>query len=459
MKKKTHPGTPYSQSDLGLDDDAWATLTTYVETIEAALREEVTAGRGVEAVEENPPRITEAGFDPGGWVGLYPGDVTIVPRHLSDDEYRALLDETQDWVEVIGATTIAATLPLSTELLVDVRARLAAYSEALIELTETLRAHRLPVEVQRTRHRGFVPEGRPLFDATMRESAQGSRQVVSEQTRFSFDTLLNHLLVRFHVELLGEMQELAGQYDYYRTAFERQIDYHEGFVGTGIPSQLVDQAVETDFASPAVLAEARRQATDEMAEVVDLWEAFQRDLSMQLTLSNQLNTAVKPISKLYELWCLRIVLKTLTDLTGATPTRSDTIAGMYHFGDSMVLHYNRALRTHSRYFRKNLGVSTGKPDFALEVDGTLTWIGDAKFKDKVRQDDYRRFLTYLVDLLGPDRESSILYVADDPLGTTFVRDYPIRHTSVRPRTREQASSHLTSTLNQALASENHETSK
>jgi hypothetical protein len=432
MRIETHPGNPYDRSTLGLTETEWERLRRYVDSINEALSDDVTTGGGVEEVEEPPPRFTSEGFDPGGWVGMYPGEVTVVPRHLSQEEYEQMLGDTQAWIEVIGASTIAASLPLSTDILIDARARYAAYSEALIELTEMIQAHRLPVEVQRTRQTGIEPEGRPLFDATIQASARGSRHVVSEELTFSFDTLLNHLLVRFHIDLLGEMQELAQEYPYYRAAFEHQIAYHEGFVATGIPNQLVEQAINTDFTSPALIAEARRGATAHMAEVVDLWEAFQHQIGMEVTLSNNLNTAVKPVSKIYELWCLKTLLDSLEQVTGITPTTRDSIDKVYRFEDSLKLHYNRYLGHHSQYLNPNLGVTPGEPDFAIEVDGEIVWIGDAKFKTNVRGADYRRFLVYLVDLLTPEQVSTILYVGENPPDTTYIRDYPIEHFPLRP---------------------------
>ncbi|MFC5972653.1 hypothetical protein ACFPYI_15055 [Halomarina salina] len=434
----------YSQSDLGLDDEEWGALQHYIDTITTALEDEVTNARGVEGVEEAPPSIDSNEFNPGGWVGLFPGDVIVVASHLSTDEYEVLLQETQKWVEIIGATTFEAAFPLSPELLLDFRTQLAAYSKALIELSESLRNQRLPVEVQRTQNRGLEPQGRPLFGETMREAARGSQQVVSEEVKFSFDTVLNHLLVRFHIDLLTEMQALSESYAYYESAFASQVSYHEDFVNTGIPSRFVDKAVERDFTAPDVIAEARREASGSMAEIIDLWEAFQRDIGMELSLSRNLNTAVKPISKLYELWCLGILLDTLTEVCGRPPKSPESINREYRFGDGVRLHYNRSLGRFSQYFKDELGIRNGpgQPDFALEIDGEIAWIGDAKFKTEVRLADYRRFLAYVVDLLHPDKPSSILYASEESKGQKRVRDYDIDHIALRPNTRVKARSDL-----------------
>jgi hypothetical protein len=189
-----------------------------------------------------------------------------------------------------------------------------------------------------------------------------------------------------------------------------------------------------------------------MAEIVDLWEAFQRDVGMELSLSSNLNTAVKPISKLYELWCLGVLLDTLAEVCGRSPKNSESVNREYRFGERVRLHYNRSLGRFSQYFKDELGIQNGpgQPDFALEVDGEIVWVGDAKFKTEVRLGDYRRFLAYVVDLLHPDEPSSILYVSEEPKGQKRVRDYDIDHIGLRPDARERAQADLLSAFEPLL---------
>lgn len=99
MPIKTH--SRQTQTELGLTSEEWDVLYDYVKEIEGALEAETTDIGGVEEVEEDPPSIDSNGFSPGGWVGLYPGGVTVVPRHISEPEYETLLNETQKWIEII----------------------------------------------------------------------------------------------------------------------------------------------------------------------------------------------------------------------------------------------------------------------------------------------------------------------------------------------------------------------
>ncbi len=433
----------YSQTDLNLSDTDWEGLVSYIESINEALDEAQAERPRSERIEVPPPKITENGFSPGGWVGEYPANITVKPYRLEDGEFESMLSDIQGWAEIVGADTISASMPLSNEILLDKRTRLAGYSRALIEYTENILAHRLPIEVNRTRKRETSPQGRPVMEETIKQRAQGGRDVVTEQVEFSFETLPNYLLVRFHIELANQMQELAGRFSYYRNAFENQIQYHEEFTQEGVPSQLVDKALQTEFSNPRILSKVRRQVSGEMADVVDLWEAFQREISMEVELASNLNSAIKPMSKTYELWCLSLIDQVLTEIVGRGDNDQQKLSGVIKYGSSVKLYYNRSIATHSNHLWPGMGIKPGEPDFAIEVGRQLAWVGDAKYKtwDTLDLADYRRFITYLVDLLPDDRTGSILYI-DDSSGSfrreQSFRNFNIEHVAVRPRTNKRA---------------------
>lgn len=130
------------------------------------------------------------------------------------------------------------------------------------------------------------------------------------------------------------------------------------------------------------------------------------------------------------------MLEIITEIVGLEPERS-VIKREYRFGNGLRLHYNRSLGTHSKYLRDNLNVGPGQPDFALEIEDNIVWLGDAKFKTDVKLSDYQRFITYLIDLLPPESDSMIFYVEDEPKGKRKVRDYSINHISLRPASQNQ----------------------
>ena len=110
-----------------------------------------------------------------------------------------------------------------------------------------------------------------------------------------------------------------------------------------------------------------------------------------------------------------------------------------------------SLRSFSKYFDDSLGIpGPGRPDFAIAAGNEIRWIGDAKFKEDVKRADYRRFLAYVVDLLGPERPSSVLYIGPGSDASAYIRDYEIKHTSLRPRTDQRGRQTLRTTIEQAV---------
>lgn len=425
-----------SQSALGKTDEEWESLSSFLTRIQGPLKAQLSNYN----IEEKPPRITRNDeFEPGGWVGTYPGGILVTPRweKITRPEYEQMMDDIRGWTEILGAPTITSVLPFSPDILMDARSLAESYSRHLIELTEILLAHRPPVKTNLTSEKGATATGRPLFVETMREQAIGSQQVVSQRVEFSFETLPNLLLTRFHADVAGRLRELTQENDYFKNELERKLAYHIDFVETGIPGDLLEESLEIDFLAPEILSKTRRLSPPEMEELVDLWEAYQEQLSLHFDLLDRLETAVKPMSKVYELWCLTVLLEVLEELTGTTASPPEGFPAVFSYGPQVRLHYNRSLPTHSRYFRE-LNVHSGIPDFALEVNREVVWIGDAKYRhlSNVGQDDYQRFLSYVIDYIQPGKpaHASILFAGAGPehqIHTTH--EYEISRMKLRPR--------------------------
>lgn len=445
----------YSKLDRGtsqLTDEQWRELQTYIEDLKKGLDRTTEELPGVERPDDRLPQITNSWFKPWGWIGEYPGSVRVRANQFDETEEQQLLNDVAGWATMIGGTTFQAAFPLGADVLVDHRDHIAGYSQALIELTEELTSGRLPTTVNKTRNQGHAPDGRPVFQETMQATARGSSEIVTESLEFSFDTPANHLLIQFHATLAERMRTLSESYQLYADAFERQLRYHDRFLTKPIPQQLFDTAITADLTKPGVLSELRHGSTGPMTEIVDLWEAFQRNRSLELEIRNHLNTAVKPISKVFELWCLGHLLETLEEITGSGMFTSK-IKGRYRFGNEVELHYNRALDDYSEYLAKEFGVNPGEPDFALLRGDEVVWIGDAKCStwNSLELKSYQRFFSYLLDLLEEGRTGSLLYVDTNyGISNRQVRGYMVEHIPIRPTDTETGLSAIESRLMSAL---------
>ncbi|WP_049889193.1 hypothetical protein [Natronolimnohabitans innermongolicus] len=428
----------YQVDDLAVDDETLAYLENRVWTLKEVVNSEYNGG--IEEFEEGPPTLKNGVFNPGGWVGEFVEGVSVSPRHLSDDQFKQIVADVQDWTEVIGPETIAASLQFSPDLLLDQKARLSPYSRALETLTEQVLSHRLPVRVENELERHLSPRGQIDVLRTAQEKARRSQQVVSRRTRFHLDSLPNLLLVRFHVAVASELARIIDTHEHYEQVLANRLAYHRSVLERSPFDRLIDQSLETTLSSPEVIDEARSQAGTDFQHIIDLWEGFLRNVNLELALSADFNSALKPMSKTYELWVLRHLLEVTSELAGDSGI-AHPIQGEYHIGE-YVVHYNQkpskptggrfgeevTTPFTSRYFEPNLGRSVGEPDFAISYEGETIWIGDAKFKSSPDLDDVRQVLSYAVDLIPASRggAASLLYANSACIRTGGpVQDYQL----------------------------------
>jgi len=431
----------YTQQELGLSNSEWQELRDFLDTHRAGFK----TARQAASSELQPPAIKPnqndvPAFTPNDWIGSYPCGLTVVADKFDQQEFQILQNDVAGWLEVLGPGTARALLPYFPERLHKLESLLLSYSQRLMSHTEAVFAGRPPVTTQRTRETSREPRGRPLIPATARERASGSQAIVSERITFTSDTLPNRLLVRFHAELASQLSQIASTSDALASEVTTRQDYHHTFATQRFDDPDLDAALETEFADPDVLAETRQLADGHMNDIIDLWEAYHADLTMQLDISEGFAATLKPLSKLYELWVLRQLLSYLTALIGLDWTQTTSALTTFKLGPDIRLQYDTSIKRHSRYLRAFAG-NPGRPDFAIETktsDGwTVQWIGDAKNKSTngIDGNDAERFLRYLTDCLPAGRDTiGTLYCATGPqrdaVGTT---DYTIEFQRTRPQ--------------------------
>jgi predicted component of viral defense system (DUF524 family) len=293
----------------------------------------------------------------------------------------------------------------------------------------------------------------------MQQAARQTGEVVSRKVLFTPDSPENRLLVRFHTQLAALMEELSDEHAYYEQLFGDQLTYHRELLSQEPFVRLREAALETDFSDPETLQQLRTRADARFELIVDLWEAFLEQVNLELAAVSSFTTALKPLSKTYELWCLRLLVEALEELTDSTPRQE--IRGTYRFADQITLHYNQragsAANTDSglvsQYFKPILGTTSGDPDFAVSQDDQVVWVGDAKFMTEVGLDEYRQLLSYAVDLLPPEGgyPGTLLYChpSDSEIGGD-VQEYEITAKTVHPNHQVSSSGALNAQLQNAL---------
>lgn len=429
-----------SRAELGLTREEWQELTDFIDEIHPS----ITTARREMDIEAPPPTISatdqqsEAGvFDPGGWVGQYPCGVSVYPKKLTTTEYESILDSVAGWLEICDVPTAGAVLPLFHNDVQEWRSVLLGYSQAVLSYTEDALAERPPISVDRRTKRGPKPQGNIDFRQTLQRRARGLTDVVYDTTTFSMDHPFNLLLIQFHAAVGQELAQLAAASTVMTDSIRAHQKYHSQLLQSTFPESLVSKSTDCEINSPTFLERVRRESQSHLSGLVDLWESFCQHRALSIDFDRQLNLGIKPASKLYELWVLSEVLGIIQESTGERPETADGNLNMITIGSDLCLYYNTAISEHSRFLATELGSHPGRPDYALEKDGEIVWIGDAKYSPErnINLKSYQRLLSYTVDLMQADGQStaSIIHVDRDASPICIeTEDYRLTQASLRP---------------------------
>lgn len=446
-----------TQAELGLSDEEWAELDAFLKSLHPRI-EDLRDSQGI--AMSGPEIITEAGraqprFAPKGWIGRYPGDITVRPDKLTQEEFRHLKRDIAGWCEVWDIPTASVVLPIFQQEAQDDRAVLMGYSRALRDYTERALSGRPPVKVTQTVESGPVPDGPLKFEETIQKRATGAQEVVYDTVNFSFESPVNMLLVRFHAELAKAFADLAQRSMILTERFQQRQKYHEEFIQTGLPVDLLDESIRMDFHDPLALDRVRSDLPDELHGLLDLWESFQQRQAMAIDYREQLDIGVKPISTLYELWLLRLFFDCLEEILGQTPEPIGDGFQQFAFGSEVTLYYNTVLEEYSKFLIPEMNTHPGRPDFLIEVQDKLVFVGDAKFKYKstIDLDDSRQLLSYMIDLLPAKEKSSaaICYIGEcDEPSRTQTDSFTVANIPLRPHQSDGQLQYLRRTLRNCL---------
>ncbi|ELZ45635.1 hypothetical protein C464_11975 [Halorubrum coriense DSM 10284] len=411
---ETYGAHTRSGPNHSIADDNWAQLQSYLTNV----RDTVDAVRRSQGIEEDPPTIRRDNrFMPHGWVGSYPGGVDVVPDKVSEETYNRFLTESRGFIESIGLNTAEAVLPFAPDVLEDARALYLRYSESCLELTEPLLAARLPITVEPETYVGHELRGTPDFATTVVKRSQGRRVTASTSVHFSIETLGTRLLYQFNYVLRERLRDLRDTFDIDTPQVRQRIAYHDGVCRERLPAQLTRQPATELFLDADEIATLQDEATDQIADLANLWAAYKQRLSTELDPSKRYDAAIKPASKVFELWCLVQILNALRGRFGqeTRPDAGTTFPKRFIFDDRITLHYDRSKTSDSRYIKPLLRPApnrrAGAPDFMIEIDGDIRWIADAKFQNATDIDlgGAQRFLSYVTDYLPDTGGASTLF--------------------------------------------------
>ncbi|MEM4193202.1 MAG: hypothetical protein QXK55_00930 [Nitrososphaeria archaeon] len=289
--------------------------------------------------------------------------------------------------------------------------------------------------------------GKPFWKEIISLRAKNSELLASRKIEFNLKTLPNLLLTRFHAELLNDMNKFLIKVGDVQSSFlenwRKLRSYHEEFLISEPWSSFLQESMEINFENLELLEKIRRRAKGEVNEIVTLCEGYIADKKFLTDYGKMFDTALKPLSKIYELWCL----KKLCEILEIDPRNVRELPCKLPFelqDKKSVLYYNigEGLKEYSGIMRKIEGVGIGRPDFLIISDKKIVCIMDAKCKTELGTEDMQRILSYLLDYMYPAQNKMVALIfyltrIHDNIKQIKVKDCNIYLIPMRPTTYEQ----------------------
>lgn len=440
-------------------------------------------------IEEGPPSLSvdRRVFDPGGWVGAYylgeeSRRIVVRPHKIDPEEFETIRRDITGWFELMGAPFVEGFFQIYSSELLDRLTLSSIYSRFLILVTESLVGSRPPRRMTSERYVGTELRGRPDWKGTVSLRGKDPTFMVSRRIEFVYRTTLNLLFTRFHADLASNLSQAPK--DSVIQPLAREIDikraYHTDFLYSEPYRSLFEEALMFDPYDPLVSQKLSSEVAlhKGMQSVVDLWEAYSARKSTWLKLEDRFDAALKPMSKVYELWVLRTLVSALNDICGDGSISPPThFPCTFSFGGNgrVKLYYNggpsgdifRFSQVVEHMHRGSLAPGPWlRPDFAITVtksrEERIVVLGDAKYRelDSIQkdQDAWARILTYVFDytpeahwLGGKTLPFLLFHLGPDETFITSISPRMTMHAiPLRPRTYEKCRDHLIQLLRESL---------
>ena len=255
--------------------------------------------------------------------------------------------------------------------------------------------------------------GRIMVDQTIQHIHE--LNFVSTRAKINPITLPRLLIALFSIKMIKELNEIKKDFPddikpkeiKLGQKINKNIDNHNLHLSS-LESQfpnIVELALDTNFNDYLVLEKTEQQAKGNLAvlDLIYLWKIYisKRSLIPNLKKSLDGGLTLLPMSKLYELFVLTIILKFMKNEIGSyRPENGKT----FSFGKNIKLHFNRSSikMDNNKPFTPwdyNL-FGTLRPDFMLECNNRIMAIFDAKYKSDVEDSDYQKMLEYVLCFCG-----------------------------------------------------------
>jgi hypothetical protein len=245
---------------------------------------------------------------------------------------------------------------------------------------------------------------------------------VSDRIRFSFLVKLNLLLMRFHAEMMRGLYQSHERLSFsreYHDVISRRIIYHLSFLYSFPYFYLIDEALNFDPFEYSIEQELKMESTlyKDLADILDLWEAYISQKATFVDFAVKFDLALKPMSKIYELWCLKKLVDLIIELTNSHYEEIKSFPCTFMFSQPQINLYYDGGGPHKKVFEFSNVLSKLykaeitpspwlRPDYVMtisyESDEIPVIIADAKYQyiDRIDSDSFSRLLAYAKDYIS-----------------------------------------------------------
>jgi len=406
---------PVTKTSISLEDPscrAWEELCKYAKFLGnwAELN-------GIEDI----PEVTGDNIDFKSFIGTYYPEnekisltIKLDPNKISKSIYISMVSEIDEWCNLLGPTIHSRFAFFSP---IDILDRTLSFSNQLLKLTELTRNSFLTPIIQNKTITAPISHGRMNLVKTSRQLSQGSTEIVSIKTKVIIETLPLLLLLRFNLEISYELMRFINEIKLnnnedndIQISLERiarqNVLFHQDLLFNPRFRYMIEYALDIDYYKPEILDETYRQSHGNAVfhDLIYLWEAYISGKTLQTSLLDEPDGdyTLKPMSKIYELWLLKIIDTILQEEFCRIDISCSPIGSMtlqYSNGNRhLILNYNQNIPRKWKQFRPRY--FSMRPDFVLaEKIGRKkipVLIADAKYKQSPTSSDKQQMLAYML---------------------------------------------------------------
>ena len=323
---------------------------------------------------------------------------------MKEQELETIRREVADWMAIIGLNQKAILQFLKPEIILYGETLEIPYSRLLAQLTEDALQNLQPTIEWKT-YQSPNPQGKIRINQTIRNISQGRPIASYKRPKLTIESLPVLLMLNFHHKIATKLQKTIQNHKnkdiHPIRTMKKAIAYHTSITDTY--PDLTAKALQTNLENPENIEKAWKQASTNPTyqDIILLWQAY---LTQQIPKPHPQpekgESTPNPISKIYELWCLKQVTQQTQKITGEKPKIKPNHEGGATFKypkSNITIEYNTQIsRRHlTAEVPQNWETPKLRPDIRILKNEKTILTLDAKYRLKIDSDTIKQMITYL----------------------------------------------------------------